>query len=282
MLTSASMVLGDPSRSKTFSFGLNWQDYLKGISEDRIQAARDDIESWLGIEAIEGKRIIDIGSGSGIHSMVFHQQGAGELISFDVDEYSVAATKSLWKACGEPGRWAVMHGSILDDDLVQELRHPGFDVVYSWGVLHHTGDMWQSIGNAIDLIAPGGLFMVALYVKGPHYQRDLALKERFNRASNLGKKMIYWRFVVRQSLKLLLYQQFREIKRLVFSRRHEHRRGMSAYNDIIDWLGGLPYEVASAEEVVAFTRKRSLVLEKIETGFEGGNNIFLFSRPRDE
>ncbi len=55
---------------------------------------------------------------------------------------------------------------------------------------------------------------------------------------------------------------------------------MNVYHDIVDWLGGLPYEVASAEEVVAFTRKQGLILEKLRTSFEGGNNVFLFSLPK--
>jgi len=262
-----------------FSFGANWLAYLENLSESRIKVAQEDIEDWLGIEAIEGKRVVDIGSGSGLHSMVFFRHRARELISFDVDEKSVAATKSLWEKCGKPDNWSARYGSILDSELVQELRQSSFDLVYSWGVLHHTGAMWKAIDNAIDLVAPGGLLMIALYVKGPNYQRDLALKKSFNRASEFGKKVIYWRYVIRQSLKLLLYRRPREIKSLVLSKRHEHRRGMSIYIDIVDWLGGLPYEVASAEEVVAFTRKRNLVLEKIETGFEGGNNIFLLSRP---
>jgi len=275
------MVGNEIPNSRQFSFGANWQAYLKDLSDTQIQIARKDIENWLGIGAIADKRVVDIGSGSGLHSMAFHRLGTRELLSFDVDEKSVTATRSLWKACGEPDNWTCEHGSILDDALIQKLRDPGFDVVYSWGVLHHTGAMWNAMGNAIDLIAPGGLFIVALYVKGPNYQRDLALKTKFNRASTLGKKVIFWRHIIRQSLKLLLYRQPREIKKLVFSRHYEHRRGMNNFIDTIDWLGGLPYEVASAAEVVAFTRKRNLVLERIETAFEGGNNIFLFSRPID-
>ena len=148
--------------NRRFSFGANWQDYLEGLSESRIQVAREDIETWLGKGALEGKRVIDIGCGSGIHSMVFHRLGARETLSFDLDENSVAATRSLWEREGKPSTWTVRCGSILDDRLVRELAEPGFDVVYSWGVLHHTGAMWDAIDHAIRLIRPGGLLMSAL------------------------------------------------------------------------------------------------------------------------
>ena len=56
-----------------------------------------------------------------------------------------------------------------------------------------------------------------------------------------------------------------------------NRRGMNKYYVTIDWLGGLPYEVASTEEVISFCRERGFTLERVfETG-EQGNNAYLFS-----
>jgi SAM-dependent methyltransferase len=262
----------------TFSFGANWKRYVNDLSEQRINAAHEDVERWLGKAAVADRRVVDIGCGSGVHSLAFFNLGARELVSFDVDPASVEATRSLWQRAGSPAHWRIFEGSILDRELVSELARPGFDVVYSWGVLHHTGAMWQAIDHAIELIADAGLLWIALYAKGPRYQRDLALKQSFNRASPLRQRWIYYRYLVGLACKWLLFRRFGDLRKLLRPRHSDRERGMSIHWDIIDWLGGLPYEVASVGEVVELTRRRGLILEKIDVSPEGGNHVFLLSR----
>ena len=261
----------------TFSFGSNWRRYVGDLSEQRVAAAQNDVERWLGAAGVADRRVIDVGCGSGIHSLAFFNLGAREVVSFDVDPESVEATRSLWKAAGSPDRWHIFEGSILDPGVVAELSRPGFDVVYSWGVLHHTGAMWQAIDRAIELMADDGLLWIALYAKGPRYARDLALKRKFNRASPIGKRFIFSKFVTFRACKYLLFGRFDELGKLMQLRRSDRERGMSIYWDIFDWLGGLPYEVAGVDEVVDLARSRGLVLEKIEVSPEGGCHVFLFS-----
>ena len=254
----------------TFAFGKNWQSFLKTVSPDAIESARADILNWLDRERIADKTLVDIGCGSGIHSLCFHMLGARHLVSLDVDVHSVAATRSLWEKADRPANWEVRHGSILDRAFVDSLGT--FDVVYSWGVLHHTGAMWQAIANASAVVKEGGLFWLALYVKGPNYAADLALKKRYNAASAIGKKMLVGERIALRMLRLL--QQGRNP--LKWNARKE--RGMDTYHDIVDWVGGLPYEVASREETVEFLAKRGFVLERVEEYPERWNNIYLFSR----
>lgn len=258
----------------TFSFGQNWKDYLTTVSVDEIERAKDDIESWLGKDFILGKSVVDIGCGSGIHSLAFCLLGAASLVSFDFDKNSVDATMSLWRAESRPKQWNVSQGSILDKRFVENINCK-FDIVYSWGVLHHTGAMWEAIGNALSLVKPGGIFWISLYAKGPRYTQDLSLKRQYNSASNLGKRWMIYKAI----WKLML----RRIKRLQnpFKWNEKKVRGMNVYHDIIDWLGGLPYEVASENEVLSFCRKRGLVLEKIKVKGEGGCNVYLFSMSAD-
>ena len=253
----------------TFSFGKNWMNYLDVLSEDSVSTAEQDITEWLG--SVRGKRVIDIGSGSGINSLSFCRLGAKTIHSFDYDPLSVEATRKLHAREGSPSNWTVERGSVLDLDYVQNLGT--FDVVYSWGVLHHTGAMWDAIENSIGLVAPGGMLWITLYVKGPRYQKDLALKQKFNAASDFGKRVMIARKVLRK-----MASQLKHGKN-PFAWNHTVNRGMNVYYDIVDWLGGLPYETAHEDDVVRFVRKRGLILERIRPMKEGDLSTYVFSSP---
>lgn len=253
----------------TFSFGRNWKSYLEGVSATEVSVAEQDLTNWLG--SVRGKRVIDVGSGSGINSLSFHRLGAQSVHSFDYDKYSVEATRSLKAKHGNFPNWTIEQGSVLDADYVESLGT--FDIVYSWGVLHHTGDMWSAIDNVIKLIAPGGTLWIALYVEGPKYARDLALKRRFNAAGPLGKRVMIARKVLRKMASAAKHGR----NPLAWNRTVG--RGMNVYYDIVDWLGGLPYEVADEDAVVRFARERGLVLERIKVMGEGDLSNYVFSYP---
>ena len=40
-----------------------------------------------------------------------------------------------------------------------------FDIVYCWGVLHHTGNMWKAIDNSTEFVSDTGLYYISIYVK---------------------------------------------------------------------------------------------------------------------
>lgn len=271
----------------TFSFGENWESLVRDFSEERVRLAQEDIVRWVGEDRVRGRRVLDIGCGSGLHSLVFGRLGASELFSFDLDPRSVAATQSLWERAGKPRNWKIAPGSILDDSFLEPLlRSGGFDLVYGWGVLHHTGAMWHAVENAASLVPEGGLLWLALYNKTAEYPAELALKQRYNRASRLGK-----RFMVAIEIAAVIGRRLRVFCAHLYHRRfgqlfnplawnESKGRGMDVYHDIVDWLGGLPYEVATVEEVCGFLQPRGFKLEQVQTG--EANNIFLFSRLPDE
>lgn len=254
----------------TFSFGENWQAFLKTMPADALDRALADSRQWLSDGQVAGKAIVDVGCGSGLHSLVFLQRGAARVVSLDSDPRSVAATRGLWERSGRPAPWTVAEGSILDTGLVERLRSEPFDVVYSWGVLHHTGAMWQAIDHACSLVKPGGLLWLSLYAKGPQYARDLMLKQRYNAASAFGKRMLAWRFVLR-----VMWARLRRGSN-PFAWNERKARGMDTWHDIIDWLGGLPYEVASVDEVVTTVQARGFALKQVEPAPEGSCHVFLF------
>jgi len=186
----------------TFSFGQSWSGYVATVAAQEIDAARKDLEYWLGPDGIKGHTILDIGSGSGIHSLSFLAMKAHSICSFDADSFSVQVTRSLWQKAGQPKNWSVSEGSILDGTFLRTLRL--FDLVYSWGVLHHTGAMWEALEKASALVKPGGKLFISLYTSGPRYQTDLALKRRYNAASTAGKRLMEYRWIANLMLGWLL------------------------------------------------------------------------------
>ena len=279
------------SEGITFSFGSNWREYLECADELSIESARKDIVSWLGADGVKGKTVLDIGSGSGIHSLVFWLLGAKRVLSFDYDTNSVQATRSVWEKAGKPANWDVRHGSILDPVFIQSIESgDGFDIVYAWGVLHHTGAMWNAIKAASSLVGQKGMFWISLYAKGPAYPRHLAEKQKYNRASRLGKKLMELQFIaelVRQRLRgygglrrcasALLHGRVKDATS-PFRWKVKKARGMDTYHDIVDWMGGLPYEVANVEEATTFLADYGLRLKKVEEAPEGSCHVFLFAR----
>lgn len=126
-----------------FEFGKNWTQFLTLLDESRIAEAEKSLRQMLEVESLAGKRFLDIGSGSGLFSLAAKRLGAS-VHSFDYDPQSVACTSELKRRYfpNDPD-WVVEEGSALDAAYVQSLGK--FDIVYSWGVLHHTGQMWQAL-----------------------------------------------------------------------------------------------------------------------------------------
>ena len=257
-------------RPATFSFGRNWKSYSRFVSEDSIKAAEQDILNWLGPDAAAGKSIVDVGCGSGIHSLCFYRLGAQRLVSLDVDPHSVECAQRFKREAGEPANWQVLHASILDD-ATRKLGE--FDIVYSWGVLHHTGQMWTAIENASRLAKPrNSKLWISLYAKGPIYPRHLKTKQLYNRLPGPLRHAMVMVFLLRRWRKA--HRAGKKLRDWFW-----HGRGMNAYHDAVDWLGGLPYEVASVDEVQTFLGERGWTLERVSEVPEGQCSVYLFRRP---
>jgi SAM-dependent methyltransferase len=258
----------------TFSFGENWKDYLSTIDERVLQVASKDIDEWIGTQRVTGKRVVDVGSGSGLSSLCFYKASPAELVSFDYDEHSVEATKSLRdRVCDGAKIWKIMRGSILDKPFLDRLGV--FDVVYSWGVLHHTGSIWAAVKNTQKLCRAGGLILISIYQAGDMYQRHLALKKDFNKRSSDEKREIIERHALER------YPDSTVSDAVNRMRSNVVRRGMNEYNDWIDWLGGLPYEVAYPSEIISrFLAQGFSPIRVVEEG-QQGCNVYLFQNEQE-
>jgi 2-polyprenyl-3-methyl-5-hydroxy-6-metoxy-1,4-benzoquinol methylase len=260
-----------------FEFGENWTRFLETLDESRIQVAVESLQQMIGREDLQGLRFLDIGSGSGLFSLAARRLGA-EVVSFDYDPNSVACTRALRETFyeGDP-QWAVSQGSVLDGEWVKSLG--SFDVVYSWGVLHHTGAMWSAVDVACASVGEGGSLFIAIYNdqgwKSGAWKR---IKKTWTRAPRIvrpfiGAPFFAWLWGKASLLDLLRGKPFASW------RHYQAGRGMSPWHDFVDWIGGYPFEVASPEQIFDFCRKRGFVLRRLKTVRGSlGCNEFVFEK----
>jgi 2-polyprenyl-6-hydroxyphenyl methylase/3-demethylubiquinone-9 3-methyltransferase len=266
-----------------FEFGKNWSRFLDLLDDARIMRAEESLKQMMEIETLEGKTFLDIGSGSGLFSLAARRLGA-RVHSFDYDPHSVACTRELRSRyfAGDE-EWTIEEGSALDEKYVKSLGT--FDVVYSWGVLHHTGEMWKALKHAQLPVAPGGKLFIAIYNDmGSKSTRWTWIKKAYNDLPRFLKIPFAAAVIAPEEMKAMLRSLvlLNPAEYLHRWTQYDKNRGMSHWRDIIDWVGGYPYEVAKPEEIFAFYRERGFHLTKMKCGGVGlGCNEFVFARDRD-
>jgi len=258
-----------------FAFGENWQAFLTVLDEERIQAAESALCDMLKVTHLRGLRFLDVGSGSGLSSLAARRLGA-TVHSFDFDPASVACTKELKRRYyPNDATWLIQEGSALDEQYLKSLGT--FDVVYYWGVLHHTGAMWTALANVIPLVNPNGRLFVALYNdQGWRSKLWHGVKQLYCSGPLSKALMMSWFWPCMGLHTMLLCLKRREN---VFATYHR-KRGMSVTHDWHDWLGGFPFEVASVKAVEAFYEPHGLTLMNLKTTTRLGNNQFVFRKER--
>jgi len=261
-----------------FEFGKNWAAFLAVLDDERIATAEQSLRDMLECKDLRGKTFLDIGSGSGLFSLAARRLGA-KVHSFDFDSNSFACTDELRKRYfPDDADWRIEQGSALDREYVASLGK--FDVVYSWGVLHHTGEMWNALANAAMPVADGGKLFVAIYNDtGSQVKRWHWIKKTYCRLPSFLKAPFAALMIAPDEGKALI-RSLITLKPMSYVRswtNYKSGRGMNRWYDIIDWVGGFPYEVATPDEMFDFYSSRGFTLRKLKTGGVGlGCNEFVF------
>jgi 2-polyprenyl-3-methyl-5-hydroxy-6-metoxy-1,4-benzoquinol methylase len=263
-----------------FKFGKNWQRFSKKIDEERITGAMQSLSLMLDGVNLSGKTFLDIGCGSGLFSLAARRLGA-QVHSFDFDPDSVVCTMHLKNKFfpGDNG-WRIEQGDVLNGAYIQSLGH--FDAVYSWGVLHHTGNMHQALHNADMPVKPGGLLYLAIYNdSGRVSRRWLRIKRIYNTSPHIFRVLLV-------AVIAFLLEAKRALGTL-FSLKNPHpcndgenkkkQRGMSVWHDYVDLVGGYPFEFATPEQIFSFYREKGYMLQQLKTCGGGyGCNEYVFKK----
>jgi len=245
-----------------FEFGNNWKQFLKNLNNERISNSSTSLLSMLDVENLKDKSFLDIGSGSGLSSLAAKKAGA-KVCSYDYDLDSVECTKELKRRYYKNDKdWEIYQGSILDQKFSS--KQGVFDIVYSWGVLHHTGDMYKAFYNIDHNVKPNGLLFIAIYNDQRRISRIWGqVKKTYVKAPFLRPFIIlmgyfiFWiPFFIIDFLKLKPFKRWKEYK---------NRRGMSPHHDVVDWMGGYPFEVAKPEDVIHYFINKGYHLRKLKT-----------------
>jgi SAM-dependent methyltransferase len=248
--------MGEPTTlkdvSEHFAFGENWASYAKLIDEDRVRSAEEAMARLLG-DGVRGRTFLDIGCGSGLHALAAIRLGAKRVFATDLDPNSVATTKRTLTERAPGANWECREVSVFSLDPA---THGQFDVVYSWGVLHHTGAMYEAIAKAAAMVAPGGTLCIALYGKTRWCEMWKVEKRFYAKAPRFVQFLMRKMFNVAKRLSYALAgKSYSELLAT-----YKNNRGMNYEHDVHDWMGGFPYESISPAEAHEFLGRHGFTL----------------------
>jgi SAM-dependent methyltransferase len=261
-----------------FAFGENWGRFLEHVDEPRVERAALSLRESLGVEDLSGRSFLDAGAGSGLLSLAATRLGAERVHSFDHDPECVACAEELkQRFAPDVESWSIEAGDLTDPGYCAGLGE--FDVVYGFGVVHHTGAMWEALDNLAGAVAPGGLLFVSVY------NDQEKTSERWRKVKRLYNRLPVRLRPLYAAIAWAPWEAWYGVRGMIYIPRKYLRtwtqrdRGMSKWHDIVDWVGGYPFEVARPEQVFDRVRRHGFELIGLKTvrGSSAANE-FLFRK----
>lgn len=254
---------------RIFDFGSNWQAFSEQrLDERRLTAAVQSLRSLLQRDTLEGASFLDVGCGSGLFSIAAHQLGASRITGIDINPGCIAVSEQNRRSFAPEAPMIFRQASALNPESLDALGM--FDLVYAWGSLHHTGAMWDAIGNVAEHVSVGGTLVLAIYNKHFTSPAWSAIKWLYNQLPGFGRRFM-----------TILFAGIIYIAKFLVTRRNplDKERGMDFWYDVIDWIGGYPYEYATRQEVETFMNAQGFALRRyVPAQVPTGCNEFVFER----
>jgi 2-polyprenyl-6-hydroxyphenyl methylase/3-demethylubiquinone-9 3-methyltransferase len=195
-------------------------------------------------EGVKGKNVLDGGSGSGMVSVGFALLGAN-VTGVDITPQCVENGKRNAERFGVQCRFFCKDLTDLD------LGNERFDIVYSWGVIHHSEDARKSFSNLAKHLKPGGEMVLAVYLK-------TYLSGFWNFSRVFYQKAPKWfQSIFRESGSCFL-NGVDFIKKLIFGKSRYMLRGTNNKELINDWFGVPHRTFHSYDEVFQWFRENGL------------------------
>lgn len=268
------------SRGERFEFGKNWLRFLTTLNEERITAAEESLCSSMNVRDLSGRTFLDLGCGSGLFSLAARRLGA-LVHSLDLDPSSVECARELRRTYfPEDPAWTVEQGSVLNPDQLASLGK--YDVVYAWGVLHHTGDMHNALANVALPVREGGRLFISIHNRQPRASERWTRVKKFYCSLPRGAQVPFATGMMSLRESRLMLRYLLTLRPQKYVRRwtqYSRKRGMSRWHDYVDWLGGYPFEAARPEEIIHCYRELGFYVEHLKTvGGGSGCNEFIFRK----
>jgi 2-polyprenyl-3-methyl-5-hydroxy-6-metoxy-1,4-benzoquinol methylase len=230
--------------------------------------ACESLQSLLEKKSLAGKSFLDVGCGSGLFSIAAHQLGATRVIGIDINPHCVEISQVNRDSLAPGSRIEFHVASVLEPEQLKPFG--SFDLVYAWGSLHHTGSMWNAVCNVSRCVAPGGILVLAIYNKHMTSPAWKTIKWIYNQVPGFAQYFMAVMFAGIIYAAKFLVTRTNPLKK---------ERGMDFWFDVIDWIGGYPYEYATSSEVETIVTRGGFQLRRsVHASVPTGCNEFVFTK----
>ncbi|MFQ6107920.1 MAG: class I SAM-dependent methyltransferase [Candidatus Aminicenantales bacterium] len=218
-----------------------WQNYTPEYA-----ASKKHWALFFDPEEVLNKSVLDAGCGTGVFSIIFARMGALSVVGIDISK------RSLERAQRQADQLGLQNATF---QKVNMLRLPFtdacFDIVWSWGSVHHTADPFGCLAELIRVLKPGGSLLVAVYRR-----TGLTFLHETLRKGLIRLPSKYW----------IPFSRFLSLVAApgisLFKKRDKSRKGEKLEQLLFDWFFVPIRHSYLPEEIKSFLVKRGLVIKK--------------------